>query len=694
MKEYKTSQIRNVAFVGHGDSGKTAITEALLHINKLVDRLGAKDSGNTQSDYDPEEVKRKTSINTTLFPIETKEAKINVLDCPGYLDFIAEIRSTLRAADLAVVVVDAVSGVEVGTEIAWEVIREYNTPSAVFVNKMDKERADFDRALQSVRNGLGTNVVPVVLPIGKESAFEGVVDLIRMKACHDKGGKMQLSDIPAEMKDDVELARAALVEAAAEGDDALTEKFLMEEPLTDEEVVRGLHEAIVSGRAVPALCGCASQEIGIAVLQNFIAEMGPAPNERPGLLAQADGKGDPDLLNIDPEKPLVAFVFKTINDDFAGRLSVFKVVQGSLVSESAILNANRNQHERVAHVLTLFGKKNNNIHQLHAGDIGALSKLTSVRTNDTLIDAKGKDVRVVPTTFPPQTVFMAINPKNKGDEDKVGMGVHKMMEADPSINLERDSLLHQTVLSGMGETHLEVVCSRLKSSANVEVELKAPRINYRETITRKAQGQGRHKKQTGGRGQFGDCYIRLEPLPRGTGFEFVWGIVGGVIPSNYQKAVEKGVVEAMSRGIQAGYPAVDIRCAVYDGSYHAVDSSDLAFQLAAIKAFKNVSVQANPIIIEPIMDVKVSAPEQYMGDIMGSLSGKRGRISGSNSVHGKAIIEAQVPQAEMVTYSRELRSMTQGRGTFQMTFSHFEPTPPQIQEQIIASAEKQEEEED
>lgn len=694
MKEYTTSQIRNVTFLGHGDAGKTSITETLLHINKMVDRLGSKDAGNTQSDYDPEEVKRKTSINTTLFPIEMKDVKINVLDCPGNMDFIAEIRSTVRAADFAIVVVDGVSGTEVGTEIAWEVVKEYNTPAAVFVNKMDKERSDFDRVLGSVRESLAANVVPVVLPIGKESSFEGVVDLIRMKACHDKGGKVQWGDIPAAMKDDVELARAALVEAAAEGDDALTEKFLMEEPLTDEEVVRGLRAAIAGGRMVPALCGCASQEIGIAVLQNFIAELGPAPNERPGLLAAVDGKGDPELYPFDSSKPLLAFVFKTINDDFAGRLSVFKVVQGSMVSEAQIMNANRSQYERVAHVLTLFGKKNSNVHQLHAGDIGALSKLASVRTNDTLVDAKGKNIQVVPTAYPPPTVFMAIAPKNKGDEDKVGIGVHKMMEADPSINLERDSLLHQTVLSGMGDTHLEVICSRLKSSANVEVELKQPRINYRETITKKAQGQGRHKKQTGGRGQFGDCWVRLEPRERGAGFEFVWEVVGGVIPTNYQKAIEKGIVEAMARGIQAGYPSVDIRAAVYDGSYHAVDSSDLAFQLAAIKAFKAVSVQAHPIIIEPIMNVKVVAPEQYMGDIMGSLSGKRGRISGSNSVHGKSIIEAQVPQSEMTTYSRELRSMTQGRGTFQMTFSHFEPTPPMVQEQIIASAEKQEEEED
>ncbi len=694
MKEYTTSQIRNVALVGHSETGKSALVEALLHINKKIDRLGAKEAGNTQSDYDPEEVKRKTSINTTLFPIDTKDVKINLLDCPGYLDFIAEIRSALRAADLGLLVMDATSGVEVGAELAWDILTEYKTPTAVFLNKMDKERADFERAVQNLRDTFSANFVPIVLPIGKESGFEGVVDLVRMKAARDKGGKIHYEDIPADLKDAADTARAAVIEAAAEGDDALTEKFLMEEPLTDEEVVRGLRGAIAERRVLPVLCGCALAEIGVAVLQEFLSDLAPAPDQLPGYLAKLPGKDDYELLPIDAGKPLLAFVFKTINDDFAGRLSVFKVIQGTLASDGQIKNVNRNQYERVAHVLTLSGKKNANIHQVHAGDIGALAKLATVHTNETLVDSKGADIEIKPTEFPSQTVFMAIAPKSKGDEDKVAMGIHKMMEADPSLHLERDSALQQTVLSGMGETHLDVVVSRLKTTANVEVELKEPKINYRETITRKAQGQGRHKKQTGGRGQFGDCYIRLEPKPRGTGFEFVWEVVGGAIPTNYQKAVEKGIVEAMARGIQAGYPAVDIKCAVYDGSYHPVDSSDLAFQLAAIKAFKTVTPSSGPIILEPIMNVKVTVPEQYMGDVMGSLSGKRGRISGSNSQSHKAIIEAQVPQAEMATYSRELRSMTQGRGIFELSFSHYEPTPPQIQEQIIASAEKREEEEE
>jgi elongation factor G len=694
VKEYTTSQIRNVALIGHSGTGKTMITESLLFMNKMIERMGSTDSGNTQSDYDSEEVKRKTSINTSLFPIETGGMKINLFDCPGYRDFIGEIQCAVRMADLAIVTVDSITGAEPGTEFAWDLAEEYQIPRAVFVNKMDKERADFDKALDALRAVFPANIVALTLPIGKESSFEGVVDLVKMKACRDKGGKPHWSDIPAELAEAAAAARAQLIEAAAEGDDAITEKFLMEEPLTDEEIVRGLRGAILNGRCVPALCGAAPSQIGLTVLQDFILTLAPLPDQRPGLTASIEGKEEKETISIASDKPLVVFVFKTVNDDYAGRLSFFKVLNGTLTSETAVLNTNSGRQERIAHTLIVTGKKNMNIHQIHAGDIGAVSKLDSTRTNDTLVDVKGRPVKVEPTVLPSQTVFMMVVPKSKGDEDKVGMGIHRLIEADPSLRIERDSALHQTILSGMGETHLDVAVSRLRNVSHVEVDLLEPKIPYRETLSRTAKGQGRHKKQTGGRGQFGDCWIRLEPRPRGAGFEFAWEIVGGVIPSNYQKAVEKGLVEALARGIQAGYPVVDVKAACYDGSYHAVDSSDLSFQLAAIKAFKTVSREANPIILEPIVNVKVIVPDQYMGDVMGSLSGKRGRILGSNTHGRKAVIEAQVPQAEMASYSRELRSMTQGRGTFEMAFSHYDPTPPHVQEQIIAASEKQKEEDE
>ncbi len=695
MKEYPTAQIRNAVLTGHTSTGKTTLIESLLFYNKLIDRVGTVDAGNTQADYDPEEIKRKTSIFSKLFPIEAGGCKINLLDTPGFRDFLAETRASVRVSDLAVIVVDAVNGSEVGTELAWGYCDEFETPRAVFVNKMDKERADFDKVIAELTEEFSARVVPVALPIGREASFKGVVDLITMKACIDKiGEKPQWIDIPADMQDAAAAARSALVEAAAEGDDSLTEKFLMEETLDDEEVLRGLREALAAGRFVPALCGCAPQGIGLTVLQNFITNIGPSPDRRPGLAARNDAQPEPVVLAPDASKPLVAFVFKTVNADYTGRMSFFKVLQGTLTSESMVLNANTGKQERIAHVLSVFGRKNSNIHQVHAGDIGAVAKLDSVQTGHTLVDIKGIAWKVEPTVVPSQTVFKSVVPKSKGDEDKVSIGIHRLMEADPGLKLERDAALHQTILSGMGDVHLEVAVSRLRTAARVEVDLIEPKIPYRETLTRTAEGQGKHKKQTGGHGQYGDCWIRLEALPRGAGFEFVWAIVGGVIPTNYQKAVEKGIVTALATGIQAGYPAVDIRATCYDGSYHAVDSSDIAFQLAARKAFRAVSVKAGPIILEPIVNVKVIAPEANMGDIMGSLSGKRGRITGSN-VHGrKAIVEAQVPQAEMSNYSRELRSMTGGRANFEMVFSHYEPTPPQVQEQLIAAAEKRQEEDE
>lgn len=693
MKTYATSQLRTVSLVGHSGVGKTTLIESILHLNKMIDRVGTVEAGTTQSDYDAEEIRRRASINATVFPIERDGVKFNLIDCPGFQDFVSEIKSCLRISDMAVVVVDAIHGAEVGTEFAWAYCEEYEIPHCVFINKMDKERADFTHAMETIHDTFGSHVVPLTLPIGKESTLSGVVDLVKMKARVHRGGKMEWTEIPDSMKEEAKAARARVIEAAAEGDDTLTEKFLTEDTLTDAEVMLGLREAFVAGKFIPALCGSATQEFGITILQDFICTLAPTPMETHGMEVEFVPTKEKRVQQFKEDEPVVAFVFKTVNDDYAGRLSFIKVLSGVLTPETSLVNVATGKQERVSHIYTMLGKKHIDVAKLHAGDIGALAKLDGVHTNHTLVDAKSIPLRVSPTKLPEPCVFMTVVPKTKSDEDKIAMAIHRLREADPSLHLERDAALHQTILSGMGDTHLDVVIGHLHNS-KIEVTLEEPKINFRETLTRKAEGQGRHKKQTGGRGQFGDCWIRLEPLPRGEGFKFEWAVVGGAIPSNYAKAIEKGLVDAMSRGIQAGYPAVDIKAVCYDGSYHAVDSSDMAFQLAAIKAFRNVSAQCGPIVLEPYMNVTVRAPEAFMGDVLASLSGKRGRIINSSNEARKCVIEAQVPQMELAHYSRELRSLSHGRGTFEMTFSHFEPTPPHIQSQLVSQAGKIKEDEE
>ena len=685
MERYTTEQIRNVALTGHSGSGKTMLVEALLHTAGLIDRVGSIENGNTVSDYDAEEQKRQVSINATLAPLALKDVKINLLDCPGFRDFVGEIKNAIRVAEMAMIVVDATTGVEVGTEFAVSFADEYRIPKAFFVNKMEKERANFDNAIASIEASFpNVHCIPVTLPIGIEGDFKGVIDLLTMKAIYDEGGKREVKDIPAELAEAAEEAHRRLVEAAAEGDDALTEKFLIEETLSDEEIKRGLREDLEEGRFAPVLCGSAAREIGLTVLQHFFVHECPPPNERKGFLAYKDeSKTDKELKQIDPSAPFSAMVFKTVNDEFVGRLSFFKCITGEAKGDGPIKNARTDQTERVGHVFTMRGKQQVSASGICAGDIGTFSKLETVRTGDTLLEVKGIDVVYAPTKLPKPTAHMAVEAKSKSDEDRLGMGIHKMLETDPTLSVMRDSLLHQTVISGMGDTHLDVVVARLEHINKIQVVMSAPRVQYRETISKAADGQGRYKKQTGGRGQFGDCWVRMRPVERGTGFEFVWKVVGGSIPTNFQSSIEKGLRESLNRGIIAGYPVVDVHAECYDGSFHAVDSSDMAFQVAASLAFKNVAPKCGPQLLEPINKVVVEVPDTYMGDIMGYVSGKRGRIAGTDQLGARVRINAEVPAAEMATFSRDLRSMTQGRAIFESEFDHYDPVPPGIVDKVI-----------
>lgn len=696
MKVYPTSKIRNVALAGHSGAGKTILTEALLHIHGLVDRKGTIEAGSTQSDYDPQEKARQTSINATVLPIEHDGYKINLLDCPGFRDFVGEIKNAIRVSEMCLIVIDAEAGIEVGTEFAWQYAREYNIPIAILINKLDKERAHFNSVMQAIDETFDAHTIPITLPIGRGDDFRGIVDLLDMKAIYDEGGKAKIEDIPDDMKAEAEAARKALVEAAAEGDDELTEKFLETDSLTDEELRLGLREDLQAGRFIPVVCCSAEKEIGLSGLIHFIIDECPSPDLRTGFKAFKNVKNPEEgeeFAKLDADAPFTGFVFKTVNDDYAGRLSLFKVITGEISGDMNLLNVATDTHLKAGHVFDIRGKNQVNVDKLCCGDIGVFAKLSDVHTGDTLADPKAKLVRYAPTHMPPPTVAAAIRAKNKSEEDRISMAIHRLLDADPTLKLERDAMLHQTVLHGMGDTHIDVSLERLKVAAKTEIEHKAPKVQYRETISRKAEAQGKYKKQSGGRGQYGDAHVRFEPLPRGSGFQFAWEIVGGVIPTNYQGSVEKGIREALDKGYLAGYPMVDVKAACFFGSYHAVDSSDMAFQVAASMAFKAAMEKAGPVILEPIMKVTVTVPSDYMGDVMGYMSSHRGRISGNDQEGRKVRVVAEVPQGEMANFSRDLRSMTQGRSVFESEFSHYEPCPPNVQEKVIEEAKKEREEE-
>ncbi len=684
-------QLRNIALVAHGGAGKTSLAEAMLFDAGITTRLGKIEEGNTVMDFEPEELKRGSSISSAFHQFAWKKHTISIIDTPGDSNFFTDTKYCMQAADSAVVLVDAVDGVKVQTELAGEFADSFNLPVMIFINKLDRERADFNRALEDAKTTLEPKPVILQLPIGKEADFSGVVDLITKKAySFDDKGKRSPVDIPADMQDLVETEHEALVENIAEADDTLLEKYLEGETLSDEELHAALRKGIGSRAFAPVLCGSATKNIGIDLLCDFIVDCMPSPTERGAMTGTDDASGEPVALTPDPDAPFAAFVFKTIADPYAGRLSVFRVVSGSLGSDGTFYNTHKSAKERFTQLLTITGKAQKPCKGAGPGAIVAVAKLKETTTGDTICD----DTRKVKLPFAdpmPTLISFALEAKSKGEEDKIFQSLNKLLEEDPALKLERRSETKEILISGLGQVHIETTIEKLKRKFNVEVLLNTPKIPYRETIKKKVRVQGRHKKQTGGHGQFGDCWIQLEPLPRGSGFEFVDAIVGGAIPKTYIPAVEKGIQESATKGVMAGFPCVDFKVTLDDGSYHAVDSSEMAFKIAGSLAFKKAAAEAKPVLLEPIMQVEVITPEEFMGDIMGDLNSRRGRVQGMDSAGKNQVIKAQVPLAEFQTYAPDLTSMTGGRGIFTMAFSHYEEVPAQLAEKIIAAVEKEDE---
>ncbi|HTS50623.1 MAG TPA: elongation factor G [Bryobacteraceae bacterium] len=686
MKVYEGTDVRNVALIGHGHCGKTTLAAALLYTSGATNRLTRVDEGNTITDFDDDEIQRKLSISTALASAEWAKKKINLIDTPGFNIFINDTKASMAAADAALVLVDGVAGVEVQTEKVWSFADEFNLPRAIIINKLDRERSDFDRALASVHEIFGRAAVPIQLPLGAEKDFKGLIDLVRMKAytyTADGDGKGKESDIPADRADAAQKAHEALIEMVAEGNDALMEQYFDKGTLEPEQILTGLRQAIRERRIYPVLCASGLRNMGSDALLNFIVENFPAPTEHQPVIATLNGQEV--QRGIKDNEPVSAFVFKTVADPFAGRVTYFKVMSGVVKNDANLVNARNSGAERLAHIGSLMGKTIQPLTELKAGDIGAVAKLKETLTGDTLAD-KGSLISYPAVKLPEPSIAFAISAKSRQDEDRLGNAVSRILEEDQSLRFYRDPQTKEFLLAGSGQQHVEVIVSRLKKRYSVDVELKAPKIPYRETIRGKADVQGRHKKQTGGHGQFGDCWIRMEPLPRGGKFEFANEIFGGSIPRQYIPAVEKGIVEAAANGFLAGYPVVDFKVTVYDGSYHDVDSSEMAFKLAARKAFKAAMQQAKPAILEPIMNVEVQAPVEYAGDLMGDLNGRRGRIQGMDTKGTTQIIRAQVPMAEMLSYQNDLISMTQGRASFSMEFDHYDYVPSLQADKIIAAA--------
>src|SRR5271165_6165081 len=696
MKNYNTEWIRNVGIVGHGDTGKTQLVSSLLHTAGMMPRLGKVTEGTTTTDWDEEEVARKISINTGVAhaewqaPAQPEKTKINLLDTPGYSTFINETKSSLIAADAALIVVDAAAGVQVVTEKVWDYATEYDQPRAFLLNWMDRELASFDRAFESLQRVFGRGVVPLQLPIGSERGFRGVVDLITMKALiytPDGDGKAKIEEIPAVLAEPAKIAHEALVELVAEGDDALMQEFFDEGTLPANDLKKGLREAVLAKRIFPVLLSSALHNIGSGAILNFLVEIFPSPAARGKAITHKspDHKGETIERKIAESDPVSLFTFKTLADPFAGRITYFKVMSGVLKNEATLNNFNRGSQERLQHVQLMQGKTATAVNDLHAGDIGAVAKLKETTTGETLGD-KGGPIFYAPARIPEPSITFAIEPKTRADEDRIGQAIHKILEEDLALRFARDPQTKEFLLSGAGQQHIEVVVAKLRKRYHVDLTLHPPKVPYRETIRAKADAEGKHKKQTGDHGQFGVCRVRLEPVARGAGFEFVDDIFGGAIPKNWIPSVEKGIRASAERGFLAGFPVVDFRAVLYDGKYHDVDSSDMAFRIAGSLAFKECMKQARPALLEPIMHVEVYAPDQYSGDLMGNLSSRRGRISGSESRGHNVVIKAQVPFAGVLSYANDLISKTQGRATYSMEFSHYDFVPNEIAEKVIAHA--------
>ena len=692
MKVYPPEKIRNVAIAGHSGSGKTTLTEALLHATGAINRLGRVDDGNTTSDYDPEEIHRKVSISTSLVPCEWKDHKINFLDTPGYADFFGEVIAAMRAVNAVLIVVDAVGGVQVQTEKAWQLAEENNLPRLFFINRLDKEHSDFSKTIADLQSAFGNKVVPIQLPIGSEKDFKGVADIVNNKAYIYKDGKISTEDFPSDLADLAGPYRDQLMEAVAEGDDALLEKYLEGQELTEQEVANGIKQALVSGSLSLAFCGSAYVPIGVQELMTKLIDDLPSPAEAGDVVGHKPKSEDEVTRKPAVDQPLSALVFKTVADPYVGKLSYFRVFSGTLRADAhEIFNASKNKKDKIGHVYVVRGKQQEETKEIPAGDMGAAPKLAHAGNGDTLCD-ESNPVVFDPIIFPEPLVSFAVNPVSADDEEKLGASLIRLAEEDPTLRFKRDAVTHEQVLSGVGDLHIDIVRDKLKRRFSVEAKTSTPKIAYKETIKGHAKVQGRYKKQTGGRGQYGDVWIQLDPLPRGKDFEFVDKIVGGAIPRNFIPAVEKGIREVLDRGVFSSYPTVDFRVTLFDGSFHPVDSSEMAFKIAGSMAFKKGINEAKPCLLEPVYNLDIIVPDANMGDVMGDLSGKRGKILGMEPIGSHQVIKAQVPLGEIQRYATELRSLTGGRGSYSMVFSHYEEVPSDQAAKIVEASKTQSQE--
>ncbi|HLF28424.1 MAG TPA: elongation factor G [Anaerolineae bacterium] len=686
MKEYKIDALRNIVLLGHGSAGKTTLGEALLYNAGAITRMGRVEEGATVADFDEEEIRRRISLNTALLPIEWKDHKLNLLDTPGFPDFMGEVKGAVRVAEAALILVDSVAGVEVGAELAWSYCDERNLPRLVLISKMDRENANFQRALDSLRQSFHANFVPLFLPIGAQSTLAGIIDLIKLKA--RQGAKGESVDIPADRQDEAAELRGKLVEAAAEGDDELIMKYLDGQELSPEEIAYGLRAAIRNRTLIPVLCAASLSNIGVSALLDALLDYVPSPLNAGPITATRSGNSAEVQLDPKPDAPLAALVFKSTADPFVGRLTYFRIYNGTLSSDSRVFNSTRNTEERIGQLYVMRGKEQLPVGSLGPGDIGVVAKLSVTVTGDTL-STKESAVVLAPPTYPDPIISVAVEPKSQADSAKMGPTLTKLVEEDPTLRWHHEPSIKQTLLEGMGDNHLDVAIRRAHGKFGVDLLTHPPKVAYRETITKTAETTYRHKKQTGGAGQFAEVAMRVEPSEPGTGYEFIWEVFGGAISQSFQSSIEKGIKSVMENGAVAGYPIVDVKCAIVDGKEHPVDSKPIAFETAGREAFKQAVLNANPVLLEPIVNLRVVVPENYMGDVIGDLNTKRARVQGMDQDGGKTIVVATAPLAEVQRYATDLRSLTQGRGVFAMKFDHYEQAPSHIAQAIIDKAKKE-----
>ena len=689
MKAYATEAIRNLAVIGHGDAGKTQLVSSLLYVAGATPRWGKVDEGTTVTDYDDDSIARKITLNTALAHLDHRDTKINFIDTPGYAAFVAHARPALRVADCALAVVDGVKGVEVQTEKTWAYANEFILPRMMVITKLDKEHADFGKALESAQRTFSRAIIPFTLPIGKEKDFRGIVDVVHMKAYEfDEQGKAREVPIPTDGRELVDKARERLVELVAESDDALLEKYFEQGTLDDADIVPNINKAIAQSKLCPVFAVSTVTLVGLSTLLDSLVDYAPNPatHEAEHGRASSDGDGgDPISRKYDSSEPFSAYVFRTIADPFAGRINVMKIISGKVHTDANVLNSQRGAHERLGALHAIQGKQLDKVPEAKAGDIVACVKLKETQTGDTLTD-KGAPIVYDRVEYPEAAIAFAIEPKSRQDEEKISVALHKILEEDLALDFHRDAQTKEFLLAGSGQLHVETVVEKLKKRYGVEVMLHPPKVPYKETITQRAEVQGRHKKQTGGRGQFGDCKVVFEPLPRGGGFLFEDKIFGGSVPQQFRPAIEKGIVEAAQTGAIAGYPLVDFKVSLVDGSYHDVDSDEHSFRAAGRKAFRAAIERVKPVLLEPIMDVEVVAPQEYSGDLMGDLNSRRGRVQGMDTRGNQQVIKAQVPMAEMLNYQSTLNSITAARGSYHMQFSHYDPVPGQLSQKIVNQA--------